>query len=287
MNKRIKYFIGLMCLISVFLLGGYLFLKSSSFEKYTVDYLKQNANITADNKILYIEDHSSALDEGEMDGYFYIEIQNYEKDYSVTYNVGGYEMGLYSINNDISAYSVIADEETKYLVNGDISESVMISDLQHIEDIFNIDYEHAKIRIMKLANDPGKKEMETESAESVNENSVADDSFINNEEDLYDEDIVLLFSPKYTYALYLDADSGKCNRLQVMSYDEEENIYEELYIVIEDVENGINYPHEIDQIDTVVEIGGDEFSELSFDFILGAMINTSMYMQTVSAEGSK
>lgn len=251
-------------LIFLFILGGCSnsdSIKHLESEKYTVDYIKEHSNITMENKILCIEDNTPSMYENGLEGTFYMEVQKCGEDFSVAYNVSGYEIGLFSIDNSYTGYSVIADEEKKYTVNGDISESTMYKDFVYIKDMMDIDYSSAKVKTISLAQGPSKKETVSENIASVSENTST-------------EDVVLLTTKEYLYVLYMNPNDGKCNRLQIMIFDEKGNVAEEFFIIVEDLQNEIMYPVKIEDIADVEALSGEEFSELSFNFVFGSMLNT-------------
>lgn len=258
-NKKFFELIGLTTLVSFFLVGC----SSSKISteevetKYTVDYIKENANISLNGKIVGVENNNGSTDGNGNPISFYMEAQKYDDDFSIAYDIGGYEIGLFYINGEYLAYSVIAEEETKYQITGNLSDSIMLSDYHLIENILDINYDAARVKVISLANNPSKEE-------TVSENSV-----------ILNEDVVMLSDTDFAYVLYLDPETGECGRLQAFEYDEKGNIAEEFQIIIDNLDDKILYPENVDNIENVEEMSAEEFDTISFDFLFGAMANAS------------
>lgn len=247
-------------IVLCFLLCG---CSSDSNEKYSAKYIQENSGITMENKLLQIENNSIEMYEAGTNGSFYMETQKRGNDYSIAYDVGGYELGLFCVNGKKIAFSVMGDEYNTYEIDGDVNESIMVSDFNLIEKIMDINYKSSKIGILHLAGDPYK-------TETVSGN---DGDFIDLE---IDEDVVLLSDNEFEYILYLNPESGKCNRFQAIQYDDKGEMAEEFFVILRDLSpNSPIYPDGIESIEDFEEMSGEEFSTFSSNFLFSAMANAS------------
>lgn len=208
-------------------------------DKYDLSFIKESADITMENKLLCIEDG--------LDSSFYMEIQKSDNDYAVSYDIGGYHIGIFNINGLLTGFTVIADVSSRYQIEGDIADSVVMHDVEFVSDIMHIDYETAHIiGIYEGYSGPG----------------MGPDV----------EDVVILSDARYGYAIYLNPDTGKCKRIQVILY-ENDRPNEELYIVMEDVQE-VMIPQTVLEIEDEETIAGNDFTQLVLKFIIGAISNS-------------
>jgi len=248
--KRIKQF-GLCLIMGITMLSLIGCSDAKEGEKYSIEGLKETAKIQFENKAIYVEDiYNQTLYENGGGGSFYIEIQTLGKDYSICTNAGGYEAGLFFKDGIYSGYSVLIDEKKYYEIEGDVSNSVFLQDYQMIKDLLNIDYSSMSLKEISFAS------KET----SANEDIVA----------LSDS------SQSHTYFLYLDPNTGKCNRMQIALSGEDGTVSEMLMITWEDLSvKGFYYPEEIKTLEKVT-MTGEEFEDFSFNFLFGSLINDSI-----------
>lgn len=257
-SNLISIFFGI---VLCFLLYG---CSSDSNEKYSVKYIQENSGIVMKNKLLQIENNSIEMYEAGTDGSFYMETQKKGDDFSIAYDVGGYELGLFCVNEKKIAFSVMGEEYNTYEIDGNVNESIMMSDFNLIEKIMDINYKSAKIQVLQLAEDPYKTE-----TVSGNEGDSMDLDI--------DEDVVLLSDNEFEYILYLNPESGKCNRFQAIQYDDKGEMAEEFFVILRDLSADSQiYPDGIESIDDFEIMTGEEFCTFSTNFLFSAMANASV-----------
>ena len=211
-------------------------------DRYTLSFIKTHSDITAKDKYLFVEDRD--INTGST---IYIETKDKDGDYSVIYNVSGYESGFFSIDHSYCGYIIFADNSAYYNIASEPLDCIMTDDKEMIKDICDIDYKTAWITDIFIAED----QTEKESGMKI------------------EEDVVFLSDASYDYALYLDPKTGICKRLQAVRNENSVPV-EEFYITIEDADD-ISIPQEITRFEQQDTLTGEEFAGLIDKYILGAV----------------
>lgn len=235
--KNEKLLITTIILSSVFLLQG-----CSSTTKYSKSWLKKNIDLTTDGKTILIEDDTVEMINSDSTGMFFMEYSRVGDDWTFGYDIGGYQMFYYDIGGEQIGYIDYAEEQECITVDGDVSESSFVQDKDIVEDLFNIDFKHAKL-------------------------TQYDDS----DDDLA---VVALSTDDRITVLFLDKTEDICRRLEIAKKNEDGNITE-MFLVVPESVSGVEIPEAVFEVEKQSEMTGEEFSSLSSQFVVGALANAS------------
>lgn len=212
-------------------------------DKYTLSFIKDHAEITVKDKYLFIEDRDKSTE--TAGNTVYIELKNKGQDYSMAYNIAGYELGLFYKDDSYRGYAVLADSSAYYEITDKPEDFIMTRDRDMIEDIMDIDYESARITDIYRTGDAAVKDYNIE------------------------EDVVILSDASYGYALYLNPVTGICKRLQAVRYEDSYPV-EEFLVTIEE-SGSIMIPEEVTEFEQQETLTGEEFAGVTDKFLLSAL----------------
>lgn len=232
-NKKIKkraiIIICILLFLVIFVLG---------VAKISANIFISNLNLAREDSILSIED-ITYNDKNEQSGEIYIELQKNQEDYSIAYNVNGYETGLYYLDGKMQAFYAFGDQYGKYeLSNNNIEGSIMEDDIAKINNFLDVKANLFYPRSVSLAEDAGK--------------------------------IYEIKNNHYLYYFYLD-DNNQCTRFEVCDISKdavEKEIFRVSYLNKDSAE--IIFPEALNDGEYEV-ITGEEFAEASHNFIIGAL----------------
>ena len=247
-NKNRKLLITTIILSSVFLLQG-----CSSATKYSKSWIKKNIDLTTDGKTILIEDDTVEMINADSTGMFFMEYSKVGEDWTFGYDIGGYQMFYYDVEGKQIGYIDYAEEQECITVDGDVSESSFVQDKDIVEDLFNIDFRHAKL---------------TQYDDS-------DDGLA----------VVALSTDDKITVLFLDKTENVCRRLEVAKKNEDGNITE-MFLAVPESVSGIEIPEAVFELERQSEMTGEEFSSLSSQFVVGALANAS-FNKTLQDDGTE
>lgn len=235
---RLKKGLCIAVFLCTFLLQG-----CKSDNQYTAEWIQDNVDLSLENKMILVSDSTLDMLNLGITEMFFMEYGKCNEDWSFGYNIGGYCLEYYCVDEKQTGILRYAEELERYDIEGSMDESRIAKDISVVKDLFNIDFQKAKVK----------------------KHEDSDDGL----------DVVSLSTKEKVSVLFLDKETSECRRLEVGYLDDNGKI-SELFLAVPTPVTEIILPEDVDEIEVRTSISAEDYSSFCSRFIFSSLINASM-----------